>query len=65
MVSRWLAAGTCRNFICTVKLQGETDFQAIEKFLNIPDSGLTHLYHNKHELTWTLFDFHGNQNGNQ
>lgn len=52
MVRRWLDAGTCRRFACTVKLQGETDFDAISKFKAIPGSRLIHLYHNKHELTW-------------
>ncbi|MBF0481940.1 MAG: hypothetical protein HQK81_04445 [Desulfovibrionaceae bacterium] len=52
LVSRWLAAGAAANFVCTVKLQGATDFAALEKFRSIPDSRLLHLYHNKHELTW-------------
>lgn len=52
MVTRWLEAGTCRRFVCTVKLQGPTDFDAVEKFKAIPDSRLLHLHHNKHELTW-------------
>ena len=25
LVERWLAAGTCRNFVCTIKFQGDTD----------------------------------------
>lgn len=52
MVTRWLEAGACRRFVCTVKLQGRTDFDAVEKFKSIPGSRLSHLYHNKHELTW-------------
>jgi 23S rRNA (cytidine2498-2'-O)-methyltransferase len=52
LVERWLAAGTCRNFVCTIKFQGETDHTATAKFAAIPGSQLRHLFHNKHELTW-------------
>ena len=53
LVDRWLAAGTCRNFVCTVKFQGETDHETTRGFAAIPGSQLRHLFHNKHELTWT------------
>jgi 23S rRNA (cytidine2498-2'-O)-methyltransferase len=53
LVERWLAAGTCRNFVCTVKFQGETDHATARRFAAIPGSQLRHLFHNKHELTWT------------
>lgn len=52
MVERWLAAGTCRHFVCTVKFQGETDHDTARRFAAIPGSQLRHLFHNKHELTW-------------
>jgi 23S rRNA (cytidine2498-2'-O)-methyltransferase len=53
LVERWLAAGTCRNFVCTIKFQGETDHAAARRFAAIPGSQLRHLFHNKHELTWS------------
>jgi 23S rRNA (cytidine2498-2'-O)-methyltransferase len=53
LVERWLAAGTCRNFVCTVKFQGDTDHQTAGRFAAIPGSRLRHLFHNKHELTWS------------
>jgi 23S rRNA (cytidine2498-2'-O)-methyltransferase len=53
LVERWLAAGTCRNFVCTIKFQGETDHAVARHFAAIPGSQLCHLFHNKHELTWT------------
>ena len=53
MIERWLAAGTCRNFVCTLKFQGDTDHAAARRFAAIPGSRLFHLSHNKHELTWT------------
>jgi 23S rRNA (cytidine2498-2'-O)-methyltransferase len=52
LVERWLAAGTCRRFVCTIKFQGETDHEAARRFAAIPGSQLRHLFHNKHELTW-------------
>jgi 23S rRNA (cytidine2498-2'-O)-methyltransferase len=53
LVERWLAARTCRNFVCTIKFQGETDHAVAGRFAAIPGSQLRHLFHNKHELTWT------------
>jgi len=51
-VKRWLDSGKVKNMVCTIKLQGDTDFSVIREFQNIPNSHLLHLYHNKHELTW-------------
>jgi 23S rRNA (cytidine2498-2'-O)-methyltransferase len=53
LVERWLAAGTCRNFVCTIKFQGPTDHATARRFAAIPGSQLRHLFHNKHELTWS------------
>lgn len=52
LVERWVAAGTCSNFICTLKFQGETDHQTARHFAAIAGSQLRHLFHNRHELTW-------------
>lgn len=52
LVQKWLAAGTVRRFVCTIKFQGETDFETVQKFAAIPGSQILHLNHNKHELTW-------------
>ena len=53
LVERWLAAGTCGNFVCTIKFQGPTDHETARRFAAIPGSQLRHLFHNKHELTWS------------
>ena len=53
-VERWLELGECRNFVCTIKLQSETDYEAIKRFAAIPNSKIMHLSSNKHELTWVL-----------
>lgn len=52
LVERWLDAGVCRNFICTVKFKGATDHPTARAFAAIPGSRLLHLHHNRHELTW-------------
>ncbi len=52
LVMDWLDSGLCRNFVCTIKFQGATDFAAQARFAAIPGSRLLHLHHNKHELTW-------------
>jgi len=56
LVERWLASGTCRRFVCTIKFQGETDHETAARFAAIPGSTLRHLFHNKHELTWIKLD---------
>ena len=52
LIRKWLAAGTARRFICTIKFQGPTDLDVMAEFAAIPGSRLIHLHHNKHELTW-------------
>lgn len=52
LVEKFIAAGTVRNFLCTIKFQGETDFATQARFAAIPGSRLMHLHVNKHELTW-------------
>lgn len=52
MINSWLEAETCKNFICTIKLQGETDFNIIKEFQKIEGSEILHLEQNKHELTF-------------
>ena len=52
LVERFLTAGTVRNFLCTLKFQGETDFATQRRFAAIPGSRLMHLHANRHELTW-------------
>lgn len=56
-VQLWLQSGLCRNFVCTLKFQGqdhEEHYEMISRFAAIPGSRLMHLFHNKHELTWAL-----------
>ncbi len=52
LVQRWIAAGTTGRIVCTIKLQGETDHDAVAAFAAIPGGQVMHLFHNKHELTF-------------
>ncbi len=54
LVRTWLESGLARNFVCTIKFQGDTDHATARAFAEIPGSEVRHLSHNKHELTWTL-----------
>jgi 23S rRNA (cytidine2498-2'-O)-methyltransferase len=52
LVENWRASGLARNMVCTIKFQGETDHDAVRRFLDITGSFAMHLYNNKHEITW-------------
>lgn len=49
-----LAAKAAKNYVITIKFQGETDFAALAKWRAIPGSKCVHLGVNRHELTWFL-----------
>lgn len=52
-VSAWLDSGLARNYVCTIKMQGELfDKATTDRFAAIPGSRVLHLWHNRHELTW-------------
>lgn len=52
LVQIWRASGLVKNMLCTIKFQGKTDFETLQKFCELPDSQILHLCCNKHELTW-------------
>jgi 23S rRNA (cytidine2498-2'-O)-methyltransferase len=54
LVEKWQTAGTVKNFVCTIKFQGPTNFEVVDKFRAIPGAKVQHLFANKHELTWSL-----------
>ena len=54
LVKRFRDSGKVKNFVCTIKYQKETDWENTMKFLEIPNSRIVHLHHNKHEVTWFL-----------
>jgi len=51
-IQKWIASGLAKNYICTIKMQGEGDFETPKAFAAIPGSQVVHLNYNKHELTW-------------
>lgn len=50
MLERWYDYAD--TIVCTIKLQGDTDHEAVQKFSNLPGGRVLHLHHNKHELTY-------------
>lgn len=50
-INLWLDSKRAENIICTIKMQGKTDWNLISKFAAIPNSKVVHLNYNKHELT--------------
>jgi 23S rRNA (cytidine2498-2'-O)-methyltransferase len=54
LVERWRASGLVKNFVCTIKFQGETDHESAAAFAALPNARVLHLHHNKHELTLLL-----------
>lgn len=55
LVTSWIESGRVKSIVCTLKFQGETDFETADTFASIPGGLVMHLSHNKHELTfaWT------------
>jgi 23S rRNA (cytidine2498-2'-O)-methyltransferase len=51
LVQLWNRSGYCKNFVCTLKFQGETNFQVLDCFKSLENVKIKHLHHNKHEVT--------------
>lgn len=51
LILMWMDSGLCKNFVCTIKFQGKTDFETLELFKKVPSAKIQHLHHNKHEVT--------------
>ncbi len=52
MVQNWIGSGLAARIVCTIKLQGETDHDAVAAFQAFPGGRVMHLWQNKHELTF-------------
>ncbi|MBX3039378.1 MAG: hypothetical protein KF789_01560 [Bdellovibrionaceae bacterium] len=55
LVGVWREAGV-KNFVCTLKFQGRSDFESMARFLEIPGSWIVHLCANRHEVTWVCLE---------
>jgi 23S rRNA (cytidine2498-2'-O)-methyltransferase len=55
VVRKWMEIGLVGKFVCSLKFQGPTDHAVVAEFGKIPGARLRHLFHNKHELTWTCY----------
>jgi len=53
-IHTWMDSGMTRHMICTIKMQGQIDWELIAQFAAIPNSHIVHLNYNKHELTIIL-----------
>ncbi len=53
-VQAYMRAYPKKNYVFTIKFQGEAHYGMIDAFREIPGSQIMHLSHNKHELTWCL-----------
>lgn len=51
-IHAWLDSGLVCNMVCTIKMQGEINWDVIDEFAKIPHSTVMHLNYNKHEFTW-------------
>lgn len=52
LIMKWIASQKAKQMIFTIKLQGTIDKNLIKQFQAIPNSYLTHLFYNKHEVTF-------------
>jgi 23S rRNA (cytidine2498-2'-O)-methyltransferase len=52
LVQRWLAAGTARRMVCSVKFTDGADPGVTRALAALPGAQLLHLAHNRHELTF-------------
>ncbi len=52
LVEKWKKSGLVKNMVSTIKFQGQTDHEIVQKFMEISGSSVIHLYNNKHEITW-------------
>lgn len=53
-INLWINSGLCKNFICTIKFQGDQTYDIVYEFAKIPHARILHLSQNKHELTLML-----------
>ena len=55
LINRWLSTGKVKRMCCTIKLQGQEDWDCLFALKALPYSTILHLYQNKHELSFFYF----------
>lgn len=51
-VQKFLKTYPDKNYVFTIKFQGDLHYEVLDAFAKIDGSQILHLSHNKHELTW-------------
>lgn len=54
-VKVWVAEGSVKTIVATIKFKGNTDVETMNQFVQIQGSKILHLYNNKHEVTWIYY----------
>ena len=52
LIMKWIASGKAKQMIFTIKLQGKIELATIKQFQAIPNSHITNMFYNKHEVTF-------------
>jgi 23S rRNA (cytidine2498-2'-O)-methyltransferase len=53
LLERWLAVHPRASYVVTIKFKGEVDMAPLRALVDTHGGTLRHLFHGKHELTWT------------
>jgi len=53
LLERWLAVHPRASYVVTIKFKGEVDMAPLRALVDAHGGTLRHLFHGKHELTWT------------
>lgn len=52
LILKWVESKRAKQLVFTIKLQGKTDFDNLQRLQNIPNSRVINLFYNKHEATF-------------
>ncbi|KTD73304.1 SAM-dependent methyltransferase [Legionella tucsonensis] len=52
LIMKWIESGKAKQMIFTIKLQGKIELSTLKRFQKIPNSFLTNMFYNKHEVTF-------------
>lgn len=52
LIMKWIESGKTKQMIFTIKLQGKIELSTLKRFQKIPNSFLTNMFYNKHEVTF-------------